>query len=87
MGFKVKSLDDKVKEYRMGFGIHKDKLLEDTPVEYIDWALKSYDRLTDWDKKVMNRFLHVRAVAINEQMEEDLEEHNLEMGAWVDENF
>ncbi len=87
MAFKMKSLEDKVKEYKMTFGKHKDKLLDDVPPEYIDWAIKSYERLTDWDRIVMNKYLHVRAVAINEQSQNELEVHEAEMTAWVDENF
>lgn len=95
--FKRKTLDDKVAEYRMTFGKHKDELLDDTPVEYMDWALNNYDRLTDWDRKVLNRYIHLRAVEINERAADAMEEHdkameqtdsqNDDVMAWVDENF
>ncbi len=87
MVFKVKSFDEKVKEYRMTFGKNKDELLENVDPDYLDWTLKNYDRLTDWDRKIINRYLLLRAIEFKDQQEVDLEEHQSEMLNWVDENF
>jgi hypothetical protein len=95
--FKVKSLEDKVNEFKMTFGKYQDELLDDVPIEYLDWCVREYKYLKAWDKKVINKYIKMRAIEISEKAERDSIEKELadeeaakqkgEMLGWVDENF
>lgn len=97
MVFKRKSLDDHMDDFIMPFGKHKDELLDDVPIEYLDWCLKEYKYLSDWHRKLINHYIDSRAEEIHEKMAEEAQEKAerqaeldrdlLEMGSWVDENF
>jgi hypothetical protein len=90
MVFKKKSLDEKVQEFKFTFGKNEGKKLDEVDADYIDWILREYKYLSEWDRKVLNRYLHIRAEEINAQenkLREEVNEQNDNFTEWVDENF
>lgn len=98
MVHKLKTLDEKVLEFIMPNGKYKDEKLDDVPIEYLDWVVTGDNKYTTaWTKKIVNRYIHLRAVQISEKIAEDELEKDIaveratqdqdDMLGWVDENF
>lgn len=57
----------------MWFGMHKGKPLRHVPTDYLHWALKTLDGLTDKQRKALKDELKRRANAEPEPMPRNLE--------------